>query len=158
MSHHTIRDEDASSSATRDRQDKTPPHPSLTPATDSAHRVIASGQAEMADKLRLSGPDGVKARITMAMQNALVLALSAEIDAGNFDRMALLHAAQTAIGCNMSQAIGMIMAGAPPEVRNAALMMIASNATSLAAATINMDRASISVATETVKLPQAGVA
>jgi hypothetical protein len=145
LSHHTIRETN-------------PPRPSLTPASDSAARVIAKGQAEMADKLRLRGPAGVKARVAMAMQNALVLALSAEIDAGNINKMDLLDATQTAIGCNMSQAVAMIMVGAPPEVRNAALMMMATNATSFAASAINRDPADIAIVNERVETPRAGAA
>jgi hypothetical protein len=143
MSHHTIRDHST---------------PSLTPASDSAARVIARGQAMMADKLRLPGAEGVKARICMAMQNALVQALSAEIDAGNTSKKMLLEAAETAIGCNIAQAVGMIMGDAPPEVRSAALMMVAVNATSFAAAQLNKSTSENSIAHETATITRAGAA
>jgi type III secretion system FlhB-like substrate exporter len=143
MSHHTIRDHST---------------PSLTPASDSANRVIARGQAAMADKLRLPGAEGAKVRICMAMQNALVQALSAEIDAGNTNKMALLEAVETAVGCNIAQAIGSIMGGAPPEVRSAALMMVAGNATSFAAAQLNKSTSDVSIAHEMVTITRAGAA
>ncbi len=149
MTHHTIRDESPASPSST---------PSLTPATDSAHRVIAAGQLALADKLALKGTDGCKARVSMALQNAYLLAISAEVDAGA-GKTDLHIASTTAIGCIISQSIGMIFAGAPEAVKQAALFSTIDGAARFA---VNQVAAGPAVFVdgchETVRLTQTGAA
>lgn len=122
MSHHTIRD-------------TTPPRPSLTPASDSAARVIAAGMAALDGKLEAKGLDGVMARICTAVQNAYLTAAAAEMD-GGVDKRDLLRASERAVGCLMAQAITASLQGAPGVIQQIALSSVAHVATHFAMATI----------------------
>lgn len=131
--------------------------PSLTPASDSAARVIAAGQMAMADRLALRGADGVMARVCMALQNAYITAVSAEMDAGA-SKMDLHAASGRAIGCLISQSNGMIFADAPKPVRQAALAHTINEAASFALHVISGDGSSQSVVSERVHIDRAGAA
>ena len=92
----------------------------LTPREDAARQAVADMMAAMAEALAQPGEAGVRARLTLAVGEATVMAIARELDRGGAPYVSLC-AVEIAFANALNAAVDCLV---PPEHRKAALSQI----------------------------------